>query len=107
MVEADAARSVFCVAARGVRGAGLMRGCAAARMHTVFAQLIENAVKFTDTGSIEVRAEVTGGGDCQVVRVEVSDTGCGIKEEQLGSIWACFSQVTQRPRAHKRENTRD
>ena len=63
------------------------------RLRQVVINLISNAVKFTDTGSITVR--VTGA-MARLQRspfvIEVSDTGIGIKPENVATIFDAFSQ---------------
>jgi CheY-like chemotaxis protein len=55
--------------------------------------LISNACKFTERGtvSLAVRRELTDGRD--VVVFDVSDTGIGLTEEQLGRLFQEFSQA--------------
>jgi signal transduction histidine kinase len=54
------------------------------RLGHVLFNLIENAIRFSDEGPIEVRA--TAAGD-QVV-IEVEDHGIGIEPERLGAVFA-------------------
>jgi PAS domain S-box-containing protein len=64
------------------------------RLRQVLTNLIGNAIKFTREGEIVVRvtlAEIAD--DDTVVRFEVSDTGDGITEENLGLIFAPFVQA--------------
>ncbi|GAA2891661.1 sensor histidine kinase [Actinoplanes cyaneus] len=56
------------------------------RMTQALERLILNAVKFTDTGSITVRAEVRDGHATLLVR----DTGIGISEEDQARVLAPF-----------------
>jgi PAS domain S-box-containing protein len=64
------------------------------RLRQVLTNLIGNAIKFTRDGEIDLRvtlAEIAG--DDAVVRFEVSDTGDGITENNLGLIFAPFVQA--------------
>lgn len=56
----------------------------------VLTNLINNAIKFTDKGSIKVTSSL---GD-HVVEVSVQDTGIGIKEEDLPKLFGKFTQLT-------------
>ena len=64
------------------------------RLNQILINLISNAVKFTHTGSIKVicTAEREQKGVCWV-RIEVVDTGVGIPEEKLNTIFESFSQA--------------
>ena len=53
--------------------------------------LISNAAKFTNKGSVAVRAECAPGG----VRIDVVDTDIGIRQSDLQAIWEDFRQVDQ------------
>jgi CheY-like chemotaxis protein len=56
--------------------------------------LVNNAVKFTETGEIVVEIGVTERQDDQVtLRVSVRDTGIGMNEEQQGRLFKSFSQA--------------
>src|SRR5207249_8230320 len=53
-----------------------------------------NAIKFTEEGQVDVSASVTQrGGDSAAVQFRVHDTGIGIPEEQLGTIFQEFTQA--------------
>jgi two-component system sensor histidine kinase/response regulator len=53
-----------------------------------------NAVKFTDKGSITLRARLLeDSGDDLLVRFEVSDTGVGIAPEQMTRLFQAFEQA--------------
>jgi CheY-like chemotaxis protein len=64
------------------------------RMRQVLTNLIGNAIKFTHTGEVTVKlvaTEVTSVDT--VVRVEVSDTGEGVKPDKLEAIFQPFVQA--------------
>jgi signal transduction histidine kinase len=60
------------------------------RVKEILSNLLQNAVKYTDTGSISV--QVTGAAEASIV-VEVADTGMGIPEHFLTAIFEPFLQV--------------
>jgi signal transduction histidine kinase/ActR/RegA family two-component response regulator len=64
-----------------------------ARIRQVVGNLIGNAVKFTEAGSIAVTAAMTGGPDGRRIRVEVADTGIGINEADCARIFEKFEQA--------------
>lgn len=59
------------------------------RLHQIVANLISNALKFTDKGWIDVRV-YNGAGDS--VCIEVIDTGIGIRPDRLADIFNPFAQ---------------
>lgn len=59
------------------------------RLYQVLANVIGNAVKFTEAGSVEVFVEMVPGG--QLVRVR--DTGPGIPAHELGNIFSKFYRI--------------
>jgi signal transduction histidine kinase/HPt (histidine-containing phosphotransfer) domain-containing protein len=64
------------------------------RLRQVLQNLTSNALKFTDAGSITVRASVAGGTDARpLVRIDVEDTGIGISPEDHGKLFREFVQV--------------
>ncbi|RXK62256.1 PAS domain S-box protein [Lacibacter luteus] len=64
------------------------------RITQVFSNLLSNAMKFTEQGSIKLHVKQLqrSGNDCEL-SFTVSDTGIGIPEERLGSIFRNFEQV--------------
>ena len=57
----------------------------------ILINLLNNAVKFTERGQIEISTDFTTEGD--KVEISVSDTGIGIKEDVLDSIFDEFRQI--------------
>ncbi len=64
-----------------------------ARLRQVLINLASNAVKFTDSGEVLIRASlVTGTGTDALVRFEVSDTGIGV-DADAERLFDAFSQA--------------
>ena len=61
------------------------------RVKEVVSNLIQNAVKYTDRGSITLRASKVQAADSMMI--EVQDTGMGISETHLASIFEPFMQA--------------
>ncbi len=66
-----------------------------ARLQQVLGNLVGNAVKFTDVGSVRLTATV-GADDAGVklLEFEVADTGMGIPPEQIARVFQPFSSST-------------
>ncbi len=69
------------------------------RFRQILYNLLSNAVKFTEQGTITVRARIEG----TLLHLQVSDTGIGIRDEDLGRMFLEFSQIA--PRARQQEGT--
>ena len=69
------------------------------KLAQILRNFISNALKFTECGTVRVRAELTGEAG---VRFAVEDTGIGIADENKQLVWQEWGQVEadQRPR-HK------
>jgi PAS domain S-box-containing protein len=61
------------------------------KVKQILLNLLSNAVKFTNRGRVSVEAHRAVEG----VRVDVVDTGIGIRESDLQAIWEDFRQVDQ------------
>lgn len=59
------------------------------RLRQIMLNLVGNAIKFTETGGVTVKAEVLN----DQVNIRVSDTGIGIAPDKLETIFEAFSQV--------------
>ncbi len=65
--------------------------CDPEKLHTVFVNLLDNAVRFTsDGGKITVSAVLNPGGD---LLITIQDTGIGIEPSELSKIFNEFYQV--------------
>ena len=60
------------------------------RFSQILTNLVSNAIKFTEEGSISIRVKRT---DDEGFVFEVIDTGIGLKEEQLSSLFVEFTQA--------------
>ena len=65
-----------------------------ARLRQIISNLVENAVKFTHTGEVLVRARCTGqSADEAMLEVAVADTGIGIAYDAQELIFDSFTQI--------------
>ncbi|GAB3796608.1 ATP-binding protein [Virgibacillus kimchii] len=60
-----------------------------ARLQQVMYNLVDNAVKYTEEGSVIIEAEEVEG----MIRIDVKDTGIGISEEDVDRIFLPFQQL--------------
>jgi signal transduction histidine kinase len=72
------------------------------RWRQILLNYLDNAVKFTESGSVELAVETAGGRDGMVcLRASVRDTGRGIAPEKLDLIFDKFTQAdTSTTRGH-------
>jgi signal transduction histidine kinase/DNA-binding response OmpR family regulator len=66
-----------------------------ARFRQMVMNLIGNAIKFTDTGSVNVVARLEDRGQSPHLAVDIVDTGIGIAPEYLNRIFEPFTQADQ------------
>lgn len=62
------------------------------RIRQVLLNLIGNAIKFTDTGGVLLRITRSGVGEADAIRFCISDTGPGLRPEDLERIFEEFEQ---------------
>ena len=71
----------------------------ASRLHQVLANLVGNAIKFTEQGSVDTRVELCAdpvqSEDMIRVCFSVSDTGIGIPADYMPNLFTLFSQADQ------------
>jgi signal transduction histidine kinase/CheY-like chemotaxis protein len=72
--------------------ADVVRGDAG-RLGQVILNLLGNALKFTEHGSVMIRVQRATPHDERHLRVEVQDTGIGISPEAQGRLFQAFSQA--------------
>ena len=78
----------------------------AASLQRVLINLLGNAIKFTDPGGrVSVSADVTEDDGTPAVKVTVADSGVGIPQDQLESIFDKFHQVAGEGRLAKAVGT--
>jgi PAS domain S-box-containing protein len=65
----------------------------AGRLSQVLENLLDNAVKFTDSGSVRLSVERVHPGSAPAIAFAVTDTGIGMTQEQVAGLFAPFSQA--------------
>ncbi len=68
------------------------------RLEQILRNLINNALKFTENGSVTVTAEIKDSTETEsekplLLQISVEDTGCGIKQNDISSIFESFKQI--------------
>ena len=64
------------------------------RLNQILINLIGNAIKFTESGSITIHVELLSEEDKQViVQFKVEDSGCGIRQDAIDKIFDSFTQA--------------
>ena len=71
------------------------------RIGQVITNLLTNAVKYTENGSVTLRVRNNGTvGENVKLRFDVIDTGIGIKEEDLGKLFESFKRIEETRNRH-------
>ena len=63
------------------------------RLKQVLINLVSNAIKFTDQGEVRITARLAAEDGPPRLHFEVTDTGIGMNEAQIGQLFQPFSQV--------------
>jgi PAS domain S-box-containing protein len=63
------------------------------RLRQILLNIVGNAVKFTETGSVEVHARIARQGQDDQLVIQVRDTGIGIPQNRLKTIFDSFAQA--------------
>ena len=74
----------------------------ALRIRQIIINLVNNAIKFTEEGFVKlsIRVGSVTGNDMELL-VSVTDSGQGIRKEDIGKLFGSFSQVDQKKNHHK------
>ncbi len=65
-----------------------------ARLRQILLNLVGNAIKFTDTGSVRLILQPPSGGQAEpTIRFDVIDTGIGMTRQQVEDVFKPFSQA--------------
>ena len=66
------------------------------KIRQIMINLLNNAVKYTEKGSVSLDIKGSVKEDTVSLEIKVSDTGIGIKEEDLGKLFAKFSRIDEK-----------
>lgn len=65
------------------------------RLNQILSNLVNNALKFTEQGSVTIHVDVDRQEGADVIRLAVVDTGIGISQENISRVFESFSQADQ------------
>src|SRR5690606_14577507 len=64
------------------------------RLRQILMNIVGNAIKFTAKGSIDISTCLVSGIDgCMKLAFQITDTGCGVSEEQARKLFKPFTQA--------------
>ena len=69
------------------------------KIRQVIKNLIDNAIKYTQTGGITVSAELTGGAP-NFVKIKIADTGVGLDKNEIERLFTKFTRTESGKKAH-------
>jgi signal transduction histidine kinase/ligand-binding sensor domain-containing protein/HPt (histidine-containing phosphotransfer) domain-containing protein len=67
------------------------------RLQQILFNIIGNAIKFTESGTITLSGQLVGNSDSdeqQFICIDITDTGVGIAKENLSTIFESFEQIS-------------
>lgn len=64
-------------------------------LHQSLRHILDNAIKFTESGGISISADQVERNGMLFVRIKISDTGIGIPKEEVKNIFMEFRQLSQ------------
>ena len=70
------------------------------RLRQVLVNLLTNGVKYTKEGSVTLKITGVSEGEAARLHFSVKDTGIGIKEEDLGKLFAKFERIDEARNRH-------
>ena len=65
------------------------------RLRQVIGNLVNNAIKFTETGAVMVQAAPMDSANGPMLRIAVRDTGIGIAKDKIPGLFEAFTQADQ------------
>lgn len=65
------------------------------RLRQILVNLMNNAVKYTETGSVKLTVSTVTKGDMAAVTFCVEDTGIGIRKEDMERLFEAFSRIEE------------
>ncbi len=63
------------------------------RLKQILTNLVGNAIKFTETGSVRIHLAFEPAPDAPTLRISVEDTGIGMTTDQLAALFTAFHQA--------------
>lgn len=64
------------------------------RLKQILTNLVNNAIKFTERGSVSVRVSlINSDGELASIGFEIQDSGIGMNDDQVGRIFTAFTQA--------------